>query len=146
MLLLVVNTVVVVTLRYGFNISITALQESIIYWHAIAIALGVSYTLLNDGHVRVDVVYRRLSVKTQATINIFGNILFLFPVSIFIIWVSYDYVYSSWVLLERSTENSGLPWVYVLKTFIPILGITLLLSGIYDSYRQLLIIKKTQQK
>ena len=58
-LLMVILMTLVVTLRYGFNLGWIALQESIIYLHAVTLMLGMSYVLKHDKHVRVDIFYNR---------------------------------------------------------------------------------------
>ena len=55
----------VVVLRYGFNLGWIAMQESITYLHAAVFLLGSAYTYQQNGHVRVDVFYRRFSPKNK---------------------------------------------------------------------------------
>lgn len=143
---LIVNTVVVVALRYGFNISITVLQESIVYLHATIFMLGACYTFQKDGHVCIDVVSGRLSRQLQAIIKITGNLLLLAPFALTLLWVSKDYVWYSWALREHSPEADGLPWVYLLKTLIPLLAIGLLLSGIADTIKQVKLLTEGRQQ
>ena len=98
--------------------------------------LAISYTLQQDAHVRVDMLYQKLSPSQQDRINLLGNLLLLLPVSGYIFYSSLDYVALAWRLREGSGETGGLPWAYLLKTAIPILGILLLLQGIADSLQQ----------
>ena len=77
-------TCLVVVLRYLFNTGSIALQESVTYLHGIVFLLGIAYTLKQKGHVRVDIVYQKLSLKTKSWIDLCGTLLFLFPVSIYI--------------------------------------------------------------
>lgn len=124
-LLLVLVTFSVVVLRYGFNYGSIALQESILYLHASLFLLTGAYTLKQDAHVRVDIFYRGFSPDYKAWVNLFGALFLLLPVCLFVSWVSWDYVSSAWSLREGSRETGGLPYVYLLKTLIP-LGISLL--------------------
>jgi len=137
-LLMVLVTFVVVVLRYLFNMGWIAMQESITYMHALVFMLGASYTLRHDGHVRVDIIYNRLSPKGRAWVDLLGNLLLLMPVTLFIIWVSWDYVSSSWSLMETSREAGGLPGIFLLKTTIPLMGLLLLLQGVANALRALL--------
>ena len=129
-LVMVLVTFLVVLLRYGFDLGWIAMQESIIYMHAFVFMAGAAYTLRHNGHVRVDIFYTRMSASTQAWINLLGTLGMLLPVCIFILWVSWDYVVSSWMLMEGSREAGGLPLVFLLKSFIPLLVILLGLQGI----------------
>ncbi len=144
-LAMVLVTFVVVVLRYLFNMGWIAMQESIIYMHALVFMLGASYTLRHDGHVRVDIIYTRLGLRGRAWVELLGNLLLLMPVTLFIIWVSWDYVTSSWGLLEGSREAGGLPGVFLLKTTIPLMGLLLLLQGVANGLRALLQIVAADQ-
>ena len=133
-------TCLVVVLRYLFNTGSIALQESVTYLHGIVFLLGIAYTLKQKGHVRVDIVYQKLSLKTKSWIDLCGTLLFLFPVSIYITWVSIDYVHFSWKLLEGSAEPGGLPGVFLLKALIPLMAVSLLLQGTSELLRNSLIL------
>lgn len=131
-------TVVVVLLRYGFGVGAIVLQESVMYMHGLAFMLGIAYTLKSDDHVRVDLIYSRLGVAARRRINLFGHIVFLVPVCVFALVSSLDYVAASWRVLERSPEVGGIPAVFLLKTLIPVMALTLLLQGIAEIIRCLI--------
>ena len=132
---IVLTATLTVVLRYGFNIGIIALQEAIVWMHAAVIMLGAAFTLQRKGHVRVDILYRKLSPTGQRRINITGHLLFLFPFCLFLGWVSLDYFWESWQVMERSTESDGLPALYILKALIPLFALTLMLQGIAEICR-----------
>lgn len=126
----------VVVLRYGFNVGWIAMQESVTYLHAAVFLVGAAYTYQQDGHVRVDVFYRQFSERRKAMVNFFGTLFFLLPTSVFITVVSWDYVIESWANLEGSRESGGLPFLYVLKSFILVFSITLSLQGLSELIKQ----------
>ena len=66
-------TCVVVTLRYAFEVGTIFLQESVVYLHGTAFLVGLSYALQHDAHVRVDIIYSRLTRRTQALVNGLGH-------------------------------------------------------------------------
>src|SRR5690625_7438097 len=74
---LVLVQFVVVVLRYVFGTSFMAAQESIIYIHAVIFMAGAGYTLLKDGHVRVDIFYGEASRRTRALVDLFGSLFLL---------------------------------------------------------------------
>ena len=123
-------TVIVVIMRYLLGEGSIALQESITYIHSALFMLGAAYALRRGAHVRVDVFYVRLSPLGQAWIDCIGTIVFLFPVSLFICWVSIDFVAASWQIKEGSADPGGLPIVYLLKTLIPIMGVCLVMEAV----------------
>jgi TRAP-type mannitol/chloroaromatic compound transport system permease small subunit len=137
-------TFVIVALRYGFNLGWIAMQESVIYLHAAVFLLGSAYTQ-HDGHVRVDVFYRGFSQKRKALVNLVGTLFLLLPIMIFITWVSWHYVIESWQTLESSRESGGLPFLYVLKSFILLFSFTMLLQGISEVIKNLLILSGHSQ-
>ncbi len=129
-LLLVIITFAVVVLRYLFNTGWIALQESITYLHAFIFMLGAAYTLKHEGHVRVDIFYRNMSPQRQGMVDFFGCLLLLIPVCLFITITSWDYVLTSWSLLEGSQEAGGLPFVYLLKSSMLLMTLLLLTQGL----------------
>ena len=133
--LMVLITFLIVVLRYGFNLGWIAMQESVMYLHAMVFLLGAAHTLRVNEHVRVDIFYRRFSPKKQAKVDIFGGLLLLMPVNIFIFMVSFEYVMRSWRVMEASQEAGGMPAVFLLKTLILIFPLTMLLQGIAEVVR-----------
>ena len=136
-LALVLVTFAVVVLRYLFQLGWIAMQESILYLHATLFLLGAAYTLKHDGHVRVDIFYRGFSAKRKALVDLLGALLLLLPVCGFLLWISWDYVASAWALREASGETGGLPYVYLLKTLIPLAALLLILQGVSQALASL---------
>ncbi|MDJ0683299.1 MAG: TRAP transporter small permease subunit [Alphaproteobacteria bacterium] len=120
----------VVLLRYVFGYGSIFMQESILYMHGFLFCLGAGYTLLHGGHVRVDVFYREALPETKAKVDIFGVVVFLFPVCIAILYYALPYVQQSWSIGEGSTETSGIPARYLLKTAIPLFCGLIMLQGL----------------
>jgi len=139
-LAMVLVTCAVVVLRYAFNLGWIALQETITYLHTLVFMLGAAYTLRHDGHVRVDIFYRRLTPRGQAWVDLLGAVLLLLPVCVFILWISWEYVAASWSLHEGSRDAGGLPLVFLLKSVIPAMALLLLLQGIAQMLRSLLVL------
>lgn len=131
-LLMVVLTCVVVALRYVFNLPSIALQESVTYLHASLFMLGAAYTWQQGGHVRVDVFYRSMSADNQKRVDRFGILLLLMPVCVFMLYSSWEYVNIAWSIREKSQEAGGLPFVYLLKTLILIMPLTMLLQAVAE--------------
>ncbi len=139
-LLLVISVTIDVILRYGFNISFVFLGE--LHWHiyALIFLLGAGFTLKDNGHVRVDVIYQRLSKKTKAVINIVGIIFFLFPGCFLVIKTSIPFIKSSWIVNEGSPDPGGLPYRYILKSVVPFSFFLLALQGISMLLKNLCIL------
>jgi len=101
----------VVVLRYAFGIGSIWLSESIIYGHAAMFMLAAAWTLL-----------------------------LLLPFMAVIAWFALPYVARSWTVLERSRESSGLPFVYLLKTLIPVFALLMALQGVAQAIRAALVL------
>ena len=140
---MVLVTCIVVVLRYGFETGAIMLQEAVAYMHGLVFMLGLSYTLKHDAHVRVDLLYSRLSARARACVDIVGHLVFLLPLAVTIIVVSLSsgngiersYVGRSWTIRESSAEVGGIPAVFLLKTLIPATGVLLILQGIAETAR-----------
>jgi len=137
-LFMVLITFSIVVLRYGFNMGWIAMQESVLYMHGLVFLLGSAYTLKEGGHVRIDVFYQKYSPKTKALVDLLGTLFLLIPVCFFIFYISFDYVYAAWRILEESAQPGGLPFVYVSKTFLLLFSVTLTLQGLAEILRNLM--------
>ena len=125
---MVALTCVVVALRYVFDTGAIFLQESVVYLHGAALLAGLSYALKHDAHVRVDVLYSRLTPRARSRVNMVGHALFLAPLAVAIIVLSWGYAADSWAVLEGSQEEGGVPAVFLLKTLLPLAALLLLLQ------------------
>lgn len=133
--LMVLVTCYIVVTRYVFNQGSVAIQETVIYLNALLYLLCAAFTLKHGGHVRVDIFYGSASARYKAWVDFLGGIFLLLPVCIFILWVSWDYVLSAWLVREQSGEAGGLPYVYLLKSLILLMAATLILQGIAEILR-----------
>lgn len=127
----------VVVLRYGFDISLIWLQESVTYLHATVFMLGAAYTLQRNEHVRVDILYRQFSAKRKAMVDLAGTVVFLVPLCLFILLISQEYVANTWAIREASVEQQGIPAVYLLKTLIPAMAVLLLIQAVANLIKNL---------
>ena len=137
-LALVLIAFVVVILRYVFSIGWVWLQESFVWVHGIVFMLGAGYTLLHNGHVRVDVFYRPAGLRYKAIVDVLGTFLLLLPMVILVFAMGFGYVGSSWSLLEESREAGGLPGLFLLKTVILVFCVLTGLQGLSLAARQVL--------
>lgn len=117
-LLMVLVQFIVVLQRYVFGIGSIWMQESIVYMHGFMFMLVAGYTLLHNGHVRVDVFYRTMSPRAKAWVDLLGTIFLIWPLCYLIFKVSLPYVEASWAVREGSRETSGIQGVYLLKSVI----------------------------
>jgi TRAP-type mannitol/chloroaromatic compound transport system permease small subunit len=139
-LVIILLQFVLVVARYLFSLGSIWLSETVIYAHAALFLLAAAWTLQLGGHVRVDIFYADAGPRTKAWIDLAGALLLLFPVMLVLLWLSWPYAARSWAVLERSQEASGLPLVFVLKTFIPVFAALMALQGVAQVARAVLIL------
>lgn len=139
-LLLVLVVVYDVFTRYVLSASRVAVQE--LEWHIFSLLflLAAAYTLKHNKHVRVDVFYTRMTGKKQALVNVIGGILFLVPFTLIVVFSSWSFVSSSFLILESSPDPGGLPYRYLLKAAIPVAFVLFLLQGVAEIFRSVLVI------
>lgn len=135
--LMAIITFGIVVTRGVFNVGSIAVQEVVTYLHASLFLLCIAFTAQNDGHVRVDVLYRDLPPNAKAWINACGAVLLLLPFALFMILVSLEFVANSWSVKEGSSNPGGLPLVFLLKTLIPVAGILMAVRAISEVMGQL---------
>jgi TRAP-type mannitol/chloroaromatic compound transport system permease small subunit len=129
MILMTVNVSYDVVMRYFFHNSSVAMQE--MEWHlfSIIILFGMSVSLLDEGHVRVDFIYDRLAGTTKAKINIIGTIILLLPLAMLVLFGSIEFVRDAYDIGEISEDPGGLPYRWVIKAMIPLSFFLLLFSA-----------------
>lgn len=125
----------IVVMSYVFSIGYIWMQESVVYMHAALFLLAASYTLLEEGHVRVDVFFREASIFQRALTDFLGAYFLLLPVMALTAWKAYPYVERSWMFFEGSKETSGIQAVYMLKTLIIIFAAMMIMQGFASAIR-----------
>lgn len=128
------------TSRYLFNLASNAWLE--LQWYLFAaVFLGCAgYTLLHNDHIRIDVISSRLSKRTQIWIDIFGTVVFLLPVSLYILWLSWEPFVNAWVTGEVSNNAGGLiRWPA--RLMIPVGFLLLTLQGLSELIKRVAAIR-----
>jgi len=123
-LVIVVVMATNVVLRYLFSFGSVWAQE--LEWHLLAplILFGIPYALLKGDHVRVDVLFAKFTEKNQLRVEVVSQVLGIL-ISAAFVWLSFQYVQQSYVIMEGSADPGGLPYRWALKALIPA-GFTLL--------------------
>ncbi|MCD9149694.1 TRAP transporter small permease subunit [Pseudophaeobacter flagellatus] len=128
----------IVIARFVFGYSSIAAQESVLYMHATLFMLGAGYTLLQDGHVRVDIFYDKLGQRGKDRIDLFGHLFLLTPAMLMLLYWSWPAVSNSWKILEGPISVGGIKAVFLLKSLIPAFCILVLLQSLSCVLRILL--------
>jgi len=130
LLLMIFNVFFDVIMRYFFRNSSVGMQE--MEWHlfSIIILFGVSVALKDEGHVRVDFLYEKYSVRKKAMINILGTLFFLLPLALLVASGSWGFVMDSFSINEISEDPGGLTHRWIIKAMIPFSFVFLIFSSV----------------
>jgi TRAP-type mannitol/chloroaromatic compound transport system permease small subunit len=134
-LIMAVMTAGIVVMRYGFATGSIAAQEAVTYFHGALFMLGAAYALKRGAHVRVDIFYRDFSARQRAWVDALGGIVFLLPLCGVIFFGSLGYVADAWSTHESSADAGGIPFLYLLKTLLPLMAANLALAAVADILR-----------
>lgn len=96
--------------RKLFGIGSNALLEIQSYLFSAIFLLCAAHALQAQAHVRIDVIYGRFSRRTQVWIDVFGTLLFLLPVAMLVLWLSWPVFVDAWRSGEQSANAGGLPF------------------------------------
>lgn len=94
--------------RKVFDVSSNAYLEIQWYLFAASFLLASAYTLLNGEHVKIDVIYGRLSKRRQIWIDLLGFTFFLLPFCTTILWFSTPFFLKGFHSNEMSSNAGGL--------------------------------------
>lgn len=110
-------------------------NETTVYVSAVAYLIAGGYALLYRRHVRIDLVYDRLSERTRARLDLVTFVFFVIYIG-GLVWVGTT---MGWTSFTQS-EGTGTPWnppIWPVKFAIPIAGALLLLQGVANLLRDL---------
>lgn len=112
---------------FGNHLNMISLAE--LQWHlfALLIMLAGAYVLTEDRHIRVDILSTRMSTRSNALVDLLGDLVFLIPFYAFVLWFSWDYMERSYLMNEES-NSGGLIDRYLVKATLP-LGCVLLIGA-----------------
>jgi TRAP-type mannitol/chloroaromatic compound transport system permease small subunit len=129
-----------VTRWTGVPLSSNAYFELQWYMFSVIFLLGAAYALNHDAHVRVDVVYSRLSERGRAWVDVLGTLFFLIPFCVLMLVTSWPAVRNSWAVREVSPDPGGLPR-YPIKALVLVCFALLLLQALSQLVKKSAILR-----
>ena len=128
------------TVRYSLNMSSNAWLEIQWYLFSAVFLFCAGYTLLHNQHIRIDVVTGRFSRRVQAWIDILGTLLFLMPMAITILWLSWPVFVDAYQRNEVSTNAGGLI-IWPARLMVPIGFLLLVLQGFSELIKRVAFLR-----
>jgi TRAP-type mannitol/chloroaromatic compound transport system permease small subunit len=129
-----------VVLRYWFHHGLVPLEELMWHLYGTAFMFGLSYALVSDAHIRVDLLHDRLPRRVKAAVEVLGIALLLLPLVVVLVHHSLDWVALSYRLNESSENPGGLPYRWAIKAVIPMAMTLLGLAALARLLRELRIL------
>lgn len=125
--------------RYAFDMSSNAWLEVQWLLFSAVFLLGSGYALLQDQHVRIDIIASRLHPRTRAWIDVLGTLIFLLPMAGLVVYLSWPIFVRAWLTAETSSNAGGL-LVWPARLLVPIGFLLLALQGISELIKRTAII------
>jgi TRAP-type mannitol/chloroaromatic compound transport system permease small subunit len=126
--------------RYTFNTSSNSWLEIQWYLFSFVFLFCAGYTLLHNQHVRIDIVSGFLSPRGRAWIDILGTLLFLLPMAVAIMWLSWPVFVDAWRTGEVSTNAGGL-LVWPGRLMVPLGFLLLVLQGLSEMIKRIAFLR-----
>jgi TRAP-type mannitol/chloroaromatic compound transport system permease small subunit len=127
---LVAAIIVQVCLRYVFRWGLAWLDEFQWYLYAAMLMIAIPYGVVHEAHIRMDLLWSRLTPRTKAWIEVGGILCLLLPIAVVVTHHGWSLFQDSWRVGERSPAPTGMPWRWLVKAFLPLGGILLGLAAI----------------
>lgn len=121
--------------RYLFRTTSGAIQELEWYLFGTLYLLAAGYTLLHDEHVRVDIIYSKLTPRRRARLDFILFWIFFFPSCLLVIYTAWPFVRAAWTVWEGSPDPGGLPLRWLLKSMIIAGFVLLVIQGISQTIK-----------
>ena len=128
------------TVRKAFNYSSNAYLEIQWYLFSVIFLFGAGYTLLRNEHVRIDIIQGKLSTRAQNWIDVIGIVLFLWPMSVIIMWLAWPLFVDSYARNEVSTNAGGLT-IWPARLMIPIGFALLLIQSVSELIKRIAFLR-----
>ena len=125
--------------RYALGESSNAWLEIQWYLFGAMFLLGAGYTLKHNGHVRIDLFYNRFGPRGQAWIDLAGGLLFLLPMAMLLMWLSWPMFFEAWQTQEHSPDAGGLVR-WPVKLLLPLGFALLALQGMAEIIKRIGVI------
>ncbi|OYU19869.1 MAG: C4-dicarboxylate ABC transporter [Rhodobacteraceae bacterium PARR1] len=126
--------------RKVFSVSSNAWLELQWYLFGAAFLLAAAYTLKQNEHIRIDIVYGLFSRRVQHWIDLFGHLVFLMPFTLLMLWYLVPYVAQSFANGEVSTNSGGLV-IWPAKALLLVGFILLALQGVSEIIKKIAVMR-----
>ncbi len=121
--------------RHFFNRPTVWSYDTTYFLYGTHFLVGAAYTLYLRSHIRIEIVYQRLSPRGQAILDMAGYVILFFPIMLVLIYAGAEFAGRSYVINERSGLSPWRPYLYPYKFIVMISFFLLMLQGIAEFIR-----------
>ena len=143
-LILTLSVAYEVFVRYVLNAPTVWAFDMMVQMYGALFLMAGPYALAQDTHVRADVVYRLLSIRWQARIDLILYFCFFFPGMLALAWYGAEIAADSWRYKEVSWNSPARIQIYFFKTLIPLAAGLFIVQGVAECMRCYLAIKSNR--
>ncbi len=140
-LILTLSVAYEVFVRYVLNAPTVWVFDMMVQMYGALFVMAGPYALAQDTHVRADVIYRFMSPRAQARLDLVLYIVFFFPAMAALVWFGWEIAMDSWRYKEVSWNSPARIQIYFFKTLIPLAGGLFIVQGIAECMRCYLAMK-----
>jgi TRAP-type mannitol/chloroaromatic compound transport system permease small subunit len=143
-LILTLSVAYEVFVRYVLNAPTVWVFDMMVQMYGALFVMAGPYALAQDTHVRADVIYRFLTPRWQARLDLLLYIVFFFPGMIALAWYGWEIAMDSWRYHEVSWNSPARIQIYYFKTLIPVAAWLFIVQGVAECMRCYLAIKTNE--
>ncbi len=131
-LLVVLAELLIVITRFVFSYEQAFMGDLVRFWYGGMFLFASAYTLLEDGHVRVDVLYSGFTERTKGLVNATGALLLGIPLCWVVLAIGLgqrsSIITSPLLALEVTQSGFGMYVKYLLAAFLAVFAISMMLQ------------------
>ncbi|MHA1524758.1 MAG: TRAP transporter small permease subunit [Alphaproteobacteria bacterium] len=131
-LLVVIAEFMIVITRYVFSYEQAFMGDLVRFWYAALFLFASAYTLLEEGHVRVDVLYTNFSDRAKAWSNTIGTVLLGMPICWIILtrglWGKSNIINAPLLSFEVTQSGYGMYVKYLMASFLLVYAVSMLVQ------------------
>ena len=136
MLAMVLTVFSDVVMRYAIAQTFVFTQELEWYIFAVAYLMAGGYVMLWDEHVRVDIMYSRLSPRTRAWVDFVLLFVFFFPSALLVMYTTWPFFRNAYAVYEGSPDPGGIPARWALKGVIIVAFGIMVIQGVSEAIKR----------
>lgn len=131
-LLIVLAELLIVITRFVFSYEQAFMGDLVRFWYAGLFLFASAYTLIEEGHVRVDILYTGFTERGKAWANTFGSLVLGIPVCwiilIYGMWAKSNLINAPLLSYEVTQNGYGMFVKYIMAGFLMVYAVSMIIQ------------------